>query len=142
MSRLLAVMLTVLCSSLLVPAQQPKVLAPHKPVRPRLQKRLPFEKPIPGSIVGGPWMIDANFKSTLYLKNVVETDPVTVTPILYLSNGAKFSLPDVTLEPAGTAVIDINEGLRQQGIAPWATLVGYAEIQYSVALGSSLCDHP
>lgn len=47
-------------------AQQPKVLAPHKPIRPRLDKPISLGQPIAGSMVGGPWMIDANFKSTLY----------------------------------------------------------------------------
>jgi hypothetical protein len=82
------------------------------------------------SMVGGLWMTDANFKSSLLLKNVVKTDPVTVTPILYLSNGAKYTLANVTLEPSGTAIIDINAALQEKGIAPWATLFGYVEVQY------------
>jgi hypothetical protein len=51
--------------------------------------------------------------------------------ILYLSNGAKYALPEVRLEPAGTAIVDINVGLQSLGIAPYATLSGYVEIQYS-----------
>jgi hypothetical protein len=114
-------------------AQQPKVLAPHQPIPPRVPKsqELPLPPAVPGSLVGGPWMIDANFKSTLYIKNVVETSSVTVTPILYLSNGAKFALPSVTLEPAGTATVDVNSGLQSLGIASFATLSGYVEIQYN-----------
>jgi len=50
--------------------------------------------------------------------------------ILYLSNRAKLALPDVTLEPAGTATVDINSGLQSLGIASYATLSGYVEIQY------------
>jgi len=83
------------------------------------------------SMIGGLWMTDANWKSAIYLRNGVETDPVTVTPILHLSNGAKYTLPDVTLQPAGNAIIDINQGLQQLGIASFATLSGYAEIQYT-----------
>jgi hypothetical protein len=82
-------------------------------------------------MVGGPWITDANFKSSIYLKNVVETSRVTVTPVLYLSNGAKYVLPDVTLEPAGTAIVDINAGLQAQGIASYATLSGYVELRYN-----------
>jgi hypothetical protein len=82
-------------------------------------------------MVGGLWMIDANFKSTVYLKNDVEIAPVTVTPILYLSNGKKITLPDVTLEASGTATINVNDALNQKGMAPWATLTGYVEIQYN-----------
>jgi hypothetical protein len=61
----------------------------------------------------------------------VETSAVTVTPVLYLSNGAKYKLPDVNLEPSGTAVVDINAGLEKLGIASYATLSGYVEIDYS-----------
>jgi hypothetical protein len=82
-------------------------------------------------MVGGLWMTDANFKSTIYLRNDVETDPVTVTPILWLSNGKKFVLNDVTLEPAGISVININQALANQGVSSWATLTGYVEIQYT-----------
>jgi hypothetical protein len=85
---------------------------------------------MPRTMVGGLWMIDANFKSSIYLRNVVETDPVTVTPILYLSNGTKYALPDVTVEPAGVAIISINDGLQKKGISSWATLSGYVELQY------------
>lgn len=85
---------------------------------------------MPRTMVGGLWMIDANFKSSIYLRNVVETDPVTVTPILYLSNGTKYTLPDVTVEPAGISIISINDALQKKGISSWATLKGYVELQY------------
>jgi hypothetical protein len=80
--------------------------------------------------VGGFWMTDANFKATLYLGNSMKTDPVTVTPILHLSNGVQYVLSPVTLEPSGTALVNINQALAKQGIAPYATLSGYVEIQY------------
>ncbi len=82
-------------------------------------------------MVGGLWMTDANFKSSIYLRSVVESDPITVTPILWLSNGTKYTLPNVTLEPAGIAIIDINAGLQSKGISSWSTLTGYVELQYS-----------
>lgn len=82
------------------------------------------------SLVGGLWTIDANFKSSLYLRNDVKTDPVTVTPTLYLSNGVQYTLAPVKLDPAGTAVVDINQALAAQGIAPYATLSGYVQLQY------------
>src|SRR5579872_6958522 len=78
-------------------AQQPKVLAPHKPIPPLVTNAKKWSTPATlRSMVGGLWMIDANFKSTIYLRNDVETDPVTVTPILWLSNGKRFTLDDVT----------------------------------------------
>jgi hypothetical protein len=113
------------------PAQQPRVLAPHKPVSPRLPRHREWDKPAASqTLLGGYWMTDANFKATLYLGNSVKTDPVTVTPILHLSNGVQYTLAPVTLEPSGTAVVNINQALAKQGIAPYATLSGYVEIQY------------
>jgi hypothetical protein len=113
-------------------AQQPKVLAPHKPIPPLVLNPKPFPNPpTPQSMVGGLWMTDANFKSSIYLKNNVETDPITVTPILWLSNGKKLVLNEVKLDPAGVAVVSINQSLADHGIAFWATLSGYVEIQYT-----------
>jgi len=116
-------------------AQQPKVLAPHKPIEPIVtpQPGWHFRAPTQRSMVGGLWMIDANFRSAIYLKNGVENAPITVTPVLYLSNGKSFTLPDVKLEPAGTAIVNINDELSKQGIASWATLSGYVEVKYTWA---------
>lgn len=120
----------ILLSSTLV-AQQGKVLAPHRLIAPQVEKRIPWPTPATQrSMVGGLWMTDPTIKSAIYLKNVVETDPITVTPILWLSNGTRYTLPNVTLEPAGTAIVDINAGLQQKGISPWATLTGYVELQF------------
>jgi hypothetical protein len=113
-------------------AQQPKVLAPHKPVEPQLPFTGKWHKPaVLRSMVGGLWMTDANFKSSIYLKNDVKVAPITATPILYLSNGQSYQLADVKLEPSGTAVISVNDALAAQGIAPYATLSGYVEVQYT-----------
>ena len=112
-------------------AQQAKVLAPHDSVAPRMKKPTPL--PVANamsSMVGGPWIVDANFKSTVYLKNVVETSPITVTPVLHLSNAVQYVLPVVTLAPSGTGTVDINAALQGLGIAPFATLSGYLELQY------------
>jgi len=112
-------------------AQQTKVLAPHRPVGTHLEKRLPWGKPtVRQSATGGLWMTDGKWKASLYLKNRVKTDPITVTPVLYLSNGQRYPLAPVTLEPSGTAIVDIGQGLESVGIAPYATLCGYAEIEY------------
>lgn len=125
----------LLCLALLLAplaaSQQPKVLAPHKPVAPRLPQPKTWHHPAtPRSLVGGLWMMDRDFKSSIYLKNDVETSALSVTPILYLSSGAKFILPEVKLEPAGTAIVNINQALADKGVAPWATLSGYVEIEF------------
>ncbi|HVR23664.1 MAG TPA: Ig-like domain-containing protein [Candidatus Polarisedimenticolia bacterium] len=107
-------------------------MAPHKHAFPALPFTGNWHRPaVQRSMVGGMWMIDANFKSSIYIKNSVKVAPMTVTPILYLSNGRKFQLADVALEPAGIAVVNINQALADKGIAPWATLRGYVEIQYT-----------
>ncbi len=112
-------------------AQQPKVLAPHRPLAPRLEKRLPVNKPMARqSATGGLWMTDADWKAALYLKSGLKTGPITVTPTLYLSNGQRYPLSPVTLDPSGTAIVDIGQALESVGIAPYATLCGYAEIEY------------
>jgi hypothetical protein len=112
-------------------AQQPKILALHKPVPPALPYTGKWHRPVvPRSMIGGLWMVDANFKSSIYISNGVKVAPITVTPILYLSNGRKYQLPDVNLEPSGTAVVNINQALADKDIAPWATLKGYVEVDY------------
>ena len=81
------------------------------------------------------WILDdrRESESSIYLKNGLETSPLTVTPVLFLSNGARYGLDPVTLDPSGTSVISINDGLASQGVAPWGILSGYVEITYSWA---------
>jgi hypothetical protein len=112
-------------------SQPVKVLAPHKPVMPVVEKPVKWAPPATTrSMVGGFWMTDANFKSSIQIKNVVETDSVKVTPVLYLSNGKRYPLREVALEPSGTAVVSVNDALKELSIAPWATLFGYVEVEY------------
>jgi hypothetical protein len=118
-------------STLSVSAQQTKVLAPHRPIPPRINNGKVHGSSTPRSMVGGLWMTDPNTSATLYLKNNVETSAIQVTPILHLSNGAQYGLPEVNLEPAGTAQVSINDGLQAQGIASWAPLSGYVELRYN-----------
>ena len=124
-----------LCSAILLIgsaafAQRPKVLAPHVPVAPKMAKRHPLAPSTLQSAVGGLWMTGPGMKSSLYLTNGLKTDPLTITPILHLSNGLQYSLSPVTLQPRETAIVDVNEALAKHGIAPYAALYGYAEIQY------------
>jgi len=130
--RWLASFVFALCTlSVCTNAQQPKVPAPHRPVAPRLEKRLPWGKPtIRQSATGGLWMTDANWKASLNLTNGLKADPIVVTPVLYLSNGQRYPLSPVKLEPSGTAIVDLGQALASVGIAPYATLCGYAEIEY------------
>jgi hypothetical protein len=119
-----------LCGSSLL-AQEPRALVAHHPISPKVEHPFPLPPAVPGSMIGGPWIVDRNYKSTVYIKNGVETSAVTVTPDLYLSNGVRYTLPDIQLEPAGTAVLDIGSSLQKLGIAPYATLNGYIELRYN-----------
>jgi hypothetical protein len=113
--RCAATVLLLGAAGLAAAAQQHKVLAPHKPVAPSLGRPKKWAKPmVLQSLVGGPWTIDANLKSTLYLRNDVKTDSVTVTSTLFLSNGVQYTLSPIKLDPTGTAVIDINQALAAQ----------------------------
>lgn len=112
-------------------AQQSKVLAPHKPVPPiGSPAKLHYKPPVPRSLIGGLWMTDGNMKSYLHITNHLVTSSLSVTPVLWLSNGTKLSLPSVNLDPSGTAIVSINQALADQGLAPYATLSGYVELDY------------
>ncbi len=140
--RVSSVILAVL---LLAPSSfgwQARVHGLHEPIHARVATSLPLPAGVPGSMVGGLWMIDSNFKSAVYIKNGVETSEVTVSPVLYVSNGTTYFLPDIVLKPSGTAVLDIGLSLEQLGIAPYATLSGYIELKYNWPRGSDLCHHP
>src|SRR5258708_18703899 len=119
MRKYLAALIAVLGCTASLSAQQPKVLAPHKPIAPRVPKSQEREDlGVPRSMVGGFWMIDANRKASIYLRNGLESSSITVIPNLYLINGVRYNLSPVTLEASGTAVVSINDALRQKVIAP------------------------
>jgi hypothetical protein len=84
-------------------------------------------------MIGGFWRINPSSRASIYIRNGLDNSPLTVTPIVYLSNGARYSLSPVTLRPLGTAVVSINKSLEAQGIAPYAELSGYVEVEYSWA---------
>jgi hypothetical protein len=99
--------------SVSLPAQQrPFVHAPHEPVEPLLAQPKSWHKPaVAQSLIGGLWMIDPNLKATITITNDLVVSPLTVTPVLWLSNGAKYTLPPVNLPSSGTAIVDINQSL-------------------------------
>src|SRR5271166_3254317 len=112
-------------------AQRPKVLAPHRPVPPLVSSpQLSHSPSVPRSLTGGLWMTNGSMKSRLRITNDLVTASLSVTPILWLSNGVKYVLPAVNLQPSGTAIVDINQALADQGLAPYGTLSGYVELNY------------
>lgn len=115
-------------------AQHPNVPAPHRPVpRPVSAAKMPVPPQVPRSEVGGLWMTSGSLKSYLHITNDLTTSPLVVTPVLWLSNGAKLSLPAQKLGPSETTVISINQALAEQGLAPYAELSGYVELDYNWA---------
>ena len=78
-------------------------------------------------------MTSPTLKSQMFLKNILEVSSITARPVLYLSNGTRYQLSLVTIEASGTAVVDINSELDKLGIASYATLSGYVEIDYNWA---------
>ncbi len=119
------------CSAVPGAAQQVKVLAPHDPVPPKATRSSPLPASTAGSVVGGPWMVDTSFTATVYIKNLLETSAVTVTPVLYLSNGTQYILPPMKLDPAGISTIDVGTALAHLGITSSTTLYGYVEVRYN-----------
>ena len=66
----------------------------------------------PQGMEGGYWKTDHDFNPILRLKNVLLTQPISVTPILYFADGTPFTLPVITLEPAGVAQVNIRIALQ------------------------------
>jgi hypothetical protein len=93
-------------------AQEPKIFAPHRAVAPRLAQPKTWKQPVtPRLLRGGLWMTGPDMRSSIRVTNNVKTSTVAVTPVVYVSNGARLTLDRVVLEPAGTAVISINDAL-------------------------------
>jgi hypothetical protein len=84
-------------------------------------------------IGGAFWRSDGNFESVLRLKNVLETTPLVVTPVLWMADGTEYALAPVTLDKAGVAAIDINEALRNapSAVASHVSEYGSAGVRYS-----------
>jgi hypothetical protein len=114
-------------------SQPAKVLAPHKPVTPRITTPQPQDIPVQRSLVGGLWMVGPDLKASIHIGNDVATSSISATPILHVSTGRSITLPQVKLDPSGIAVISIDEALKQANIVPTTRTFGYVEIQYSWA---------
>jgi|ERR1700734_447215 hypothetical protein len=53
-------------------AQQPKVFAPHEPIPPKAAKQVKWLTPaMQRSMVGGLWMTDADFKSSMLVSSKI-----------------------------------------------------------------------
>ena len=61
---------------------------------------------------GGFWRIDHTFRPVLILTNVLQTNSLSATPVLYAADGTEFRLSQVKLGPAGVANVDILQAIQ------------------------------
>jgi hypothetical protein len=110
-------------------SQQPH--APHQPVAPLMAKRHSFDTPVlDQTVTGALWVGDSNFKSTIYMRNSLKTDPLIVTPVLHLGDGTHYALSPVLVAAESTVVVDLNQALLARNIVASAAISGYVELQY------------
>jgi len=90
------------------------------------------KQPVAQRADGGFWRTDQGFKSELVLTNVVKTESVVVTPVLYLALGTRYQLAPVTLPPLGVARVSINDALADAPAALRSHLadLGSVSIEY------------
>ncbi|MGH9682811.1 MAG: hypothetical protein ACRD4S_04270 [Candidatus Acidiferrales bacterium] len=59
----------------------------------------------------GLWRTDGLFVSTMRIKNVLITQGLAVTPVIYMSDGTPYALPALALVAGGTATLNLNTAL-------------------------------
>lgn len=80
--------------------------APTTPKASRLQ-------PKPQQVFSGFWRVDQGFESTLRIKNILITQNLTVSPVVYMADGTAYALPSIDLAPGGIRDVSINEALQE-----------------------------
>lgn len=63
-------------------------------------------------VFSGFWRVDHGFESTLRIKNVLITQSLSVSPVIYMADGSAFALPSVELPPGGIHDVSVNEALQ------------------------------
>lgn len=61
---------------------------------------------------GGFWRADHTFSPILYITNLLVTNSLQVTPVLYMADGTAYDLPAVTVNAAGVMRVSISDALR------------------------------
>ena len=80
--------------------------APTTPKASRLQ-------PKPQQVFSGFWRVDQGFESTLRIKNILITQNLTVSPVVYMADGTAFALSSIDLAPGGIRDVSINDALQE-----------------------------
>ncbi len=78
------------------------------------------------------WRIDATFRSTVRLKNLLENLPIDATVTLYMADGTAYVLPPVHLAKSEVQTLDVNAALAQAppAILPHLSRFGSASVKY------------
>ena len=101
------------------------------------------KQPVAQRADGGFWRTDQGFKSELVLTNVVKTESVVVTPVLYLALGTRYQLAPVTLPPLGVARVSINDALADGSCGSSIAFGRFGErldrIYWPVAICDGVC---
>jgi hypothetical protein len=79
----------------------------------------------PHTLFSGLWRVDANFESTIHIKNSSVVAPVEVAPVLYMADGTEYDLAPVTIPTTGTSMVSVNQALVQAPPALRAHLSSY-----------------
>jgi len=56
--------------------------------------------------------VDQGFESTLRIKNVLITARLSVSPIIFMADGASYNLPAIDLAPGGIHDLSVNRALE------------------------------
>ena len=90
-----------------------------------------LSKAIPSNC--GLWRVDNGFISTIHVKNILITGPLTVTPVLFMADGTEYDLPVVNLPITGVADVSVNDALGNLPPTAAAHLSQYgsAAVRYS-----------
>jgi hypothetical protein len=83
------------------------------------------------------WRVDGNFQATLRMRNVSLLDPITVSPVLYMSDGLSYEIAPITIPAASISSININDALAS---APTARSVHFS--QYGNVAVRFIADSP
>ena len=78
------------------------------------------------------WRTDATFRSTVRLKNSLETSPIDATVTLYMADGTPYVLPPVHLAKSGVGTVEVNAVLAQapRSIQEHLSSFGSASVKY------------
>ncbi len=78
------------------------------------------------------WRTDAMFRSTVRLKNSLDTLPIDATVTLYMADGTPYALPPVHLASSSVETVDINSALAQAppAVQPHVSKFGSASVKY------------